>query len=212
MVLKLIIFDFDGTIADTFPLILQIFNQFKADYNLEDLTSADIENFRNQEIWEIIKQLKIPIIKVPFLDLKFKQELMKNLDKIEVFKDIDKIILQLKKQHYALGIVSSNSKTIIQKFLIKRHLQAFDFIQESNLLKGKAKVIKQILREYNLQPEEVVYLGDETRDIEACRQAGINIISVSWGYQTARILQKHQPDYLVQKPKEILDIIKQFKK
>ena len=64
-----------------------------------------------------------------------------------------------------------------------------------------------MMRKYNLKPEEIIYIGDEIHDVEACKKVGIKIIGVSWGLHTIEALQKNGVDYIVKKPSEILKII-----
>ena len=57
-----------------------------------------------------------------------------------------------------------------------------------------------------LHPSNVLYVGDEVRDIEAAKKAGIRIAAVTWGYNSKKALEAYKPDYLVTKPEELLQI------
>jgi phosphoglycolate phosphatase-like HAD superfamily hydrolase len=207
MSIKLIIFDFDGTLADTFVIVEKIIDKYKKDYNLEYLTDADIQSFRGQEIWEIIKKLEIPIIKVPFLIARIRSSLRNLIDEVKPFDGIDKVIKGLNQQGFELGIVTTNSIDIVQRFLENYNLNYFTFIKSANFFLGKSQIINDIISSKAIDKEQVIYIGDETRDIEACQSIGIKIISVTWGYQTREILSRHSPDYLVDRPDSILKTI-----
>jgi phosphoglycolate phosphatase len=208
--IPLIIFDFDGTIANTFVMVEKIIDKYKADYILGYLTDQDMESFRGKEIWEIVKKLKIPIFKLPFLIAKIQSSLNQLIDAVKPFKNMDKLIKTLHEQGFELGIVTTNSQKNVQQFLLNHQLEYFSFIKTANFILGKTSVLKTVLKEKNLKAEDVIYIGDEVRDIEACQSVGINIIAVSWGYQTKAILQHHQPDFLVDKPEEITNLITNY--
>ncbi|NMB56666.1 HAD-IA family hydrolase [Candidatus Beckwithbacteria bacterium] len=207
---KLIIFDFDGTIADTLTVVKDIILDLKTEYHLEKLTEKDIEQFRNQEIWQIAQKLNIPIIKVPFFIFKIQKLLSRKIDQIKPFPHIPHLLQDLARQKYELGIISNNNQRNIKKFLQKEHIDFFHFIEESNFFLGKAKVLEKILQEKNLQKGEIIYIGDETRDIKACQSIGVQIIAVAWGYQKKAILTQHRPNYLASNAKEIKEIINQI--
>ena len=51
------------------------------------------------------------------------------------------------------------------------------------------------------------YIGDEVRDIEAAKEAGINSVAVTWGFSDLAQLKKAKPFALITKPEQLLDII-----
>lgn len=55
---------------------------------------------------------------------------------------------------------------------------------------------------------EVIYVGDETRDVEAAKKVGVKVIAVTWGINSEKILRKQNPDYLIVKPKELIEVLK----
>ena len=119
-----------------------------------------------------------------------------------------RVLLKLKSQGYILGIVTSNTKENADIFLSKHGLNSvFSFIYSGTAIFGKHRVLKQVVREHKLKKSDVIYVGDETRDIRSARKSGIAAIAVSWGFNAAEILQEHQPDYLVNRPQELLEAI-----
>ena len=129
------------------------------------------------------------------------------ISSVKIFPQIKYLLLKLKQKKFKLGILSSNSKENIENFLKANDLLIFDFIHSEKNLFGKGKALKSLLKKYNLKKEETVYIGDEVRDIDACRENGIKIISVTWGFNKNEILQLNRPDYLVNRPQEILKIV-----
>ena len=72
---------------------------------------------------------------------------------------------------------------------------------------GKERVLRQIIRKNQLNPAQVIYVGDETRDVEAARKTAIRVIAVGWGFNTSQALARHQPDFLIQRPGELVEVV-----
>lgn len=202
-----IIFDFDGTLANTYPHILKIINGFAKKYGYYELSLKESKKVGNLTYKELIRKYKIPIYKIPFLLHEGKVQLNKEIEKIDVFPGIKKVINNLKKKKFTLGILSSNSIENIEKFLKKHDLMIFDFIVSELNLFGKDRALKNLIKKYHLDIEKTIYVGDEIRDIEACKKVGLEIISVTWGFNSKEFLEKSKPTYLIEKAEEILEII-----
>ncbi|MDP2673063.1 MAG: HAD hydrolase-like protein, partial [Nanoarchaeota archaeon] len=124
------------------------------------------------------------------------------------FPGVKKFLFDLKKEGYKLAIVSSNRKENIDKFIEINKLYVFDFIHGKTDLFGKAVDLEKFLRDFSLKKSEVIYVGDEIRDVEACKKIGIKIIGVSWGLHTITALKRAGVDYIAKKPQEIFKILK----
>ena len=84
----------------------------------------------------------------------------------------------------------------------------FDFIYSGVTIFGKTTIINNVLRQKHFQPESVIYVGDETRDIESAKKANIKVIAVSWGFNSPEALSKQNPDFLIHHPHELLAVMK----
>lgn len=207
MVKKVIIFDFDGTLADTLPCVLSIINRLSHRFGYKKVGWDNMDILRNKRAEEILKYLGISLTKLYFIVRKVKAELNKEIEFLKPTVPIRKVLLRLKKNGYKLGILTSNSKDNVSKFLKRNSLDFFDFIYSESSIFGKSKVIAGLLKNQNLKPEQVVYIGDETRDIDAAKRSNINIIAVSWGYNSKQILEEQKPDFLTNKPQELIKIL-----
>jgi HAD superfamily hydrolase (TIGR01549 family) len=114
---------------------------------------------------------------------------------------------QLKKENIKLGIISSNNEINIKKFLLNNDIDDFSFIHCEMNIFGKAPVISHALKKYSLHKENTLYVGDEVRDIEACKKAGLDIAAVTWGFNSKNILKKHKPTFSIESPLQLLDFI-----
>ena len=209
MTIKIIFFDFDGTIADTFNTLVGITNQLAVNFGYKPLGEEELAQIKNLSSREIIKYSGISIFKFPLLLAKIKSELREEIYNVKAFPEIESALLELRNQVGKIVILSSNSKENILAFLETNNLQnSFDFIYTEAALFSKSKVINRILKQENIKPEESIYIGDETRDIDAAKRSRVKAIAVSWGFNSQQILAEHNPDFLVHKPKELIDIIK----
>lgn len=208
MTQKVIIFDFDGTIADTVDALVSIANRLAVEFGYIQITPDELKILRNFNSREIIKYSGISLFKIPFLVKKIKSELKAKIPELKPIPGIKEVLIKLKDDNYRLGIITSNSKENVAEFLKINGLdELFEFIYSAVTIFGKTTIINNVLRQKELKPEEVIYIGDETRDIEASKKANIKVISVTWGFNSAEILAKHHPDFLISQPEEILNVV-----
>lgn len=204
-----IIFDFDGTIADTFGNFITIGNALAKEFKFKSLAHHQIEDFKDKTIRQAIQDLDVPIFQIPKLLLKGKKELKNRMHDITVIQGMREVLLTFKKQNIKIGLVSTNALDNIQAMLKNWQLDhIFDFIGVGTGLFGKRRALKKVIKQHDLNKDQVLYIGDEVRDIDASRGIGISVASVTWGYNSAKILQSHHPDYLIHHPQELLQIPK----
>jgi HAD superfamily hydrolase (TIGR01509 family) len=129
------------------------------------------------------------------------------MPEIQLFPGIKEVLLELKKRGFQLGIITSNSRENVLASLAKNGLQdTFTFIYSGSTF-GKHKVINKWLRIENINPQEVVYVGDEIRDIDAAKKTGIKVIAVAWGFNSQEALAAQNPNFLIERPQELIEII-----
>jgi len=205
---KTIIFDFDGTLADTFQIAIKNLNELCEKFGKEKIKEPN--KLREKTVREAIREdFKISIFQIPFY-IKQAQELMKSkIEEIKLFRDIKEVLTELsEKYHYNIGILTSNSRETVQKVLDKEKIEYIKFIFSNSSILGKHRSIKKLLKDRNLKNEDIIYVGDEARDIEVCRKLKTKMITVSWGWNSKKMLQKFNPEHLVDNPKSLLNLLK----
>lgn len=196
-----IIFDFDGTICDSFETTLGIANDYLARFGKKQV---DPKRFKEEGIEEIIKDYKLNKFQILLYVLKGRRELAKHISKLHTFPELKETISKLSEDN-TLGIVSSNSRRNIQKFLKKEGMDKyFRFIESSPTIFEKSKKIKLVIRRYKFEKNQTIYVGDEVRDIQAAKKAAIKCITVTWGFANKNLLKRSHPDFLIDSPKELL--------
>jgi phosphoglycolate phosphatase len=212
IVVSVIIFDFDGTLADTLEAIVAITNRLAQEFGYKTFNSEEVKKLQNLSSQEIIRYSRIPILKLPFLVRRVKNELKQELPYLKPIDGIQEALFALKQDGNQLGIVTSNAESNVLTFL-KHHglYELFDFVHSGTSLFGKNKVLKRLLSQKEINLDTVVYVGDETRDIEAAKQVKIKSIAVSWGFNSRQALARQNPDFLIGQPHELLAIAQSLK-
>ncbi|WP_088189178.1 HAD-IA family hydrolase [Desulfosporosinus sp. FKA] len=202
---KLLMFDFDGTLVDSQNISVNIYNQLADKYHVRKIKSFD--SIKRLPLHERFRTLNFPIYKLPLFAADFAKQYKHSLESIALVTGMREILIELKKKGYELAIVSSNSESNIRDFLGKKQLNVFETIINSHNILGKDKVIKKLLISKKLEPSEVIYIGDEIRDVSSCKKLDIKIIWANWGYDLLEMLQGEQPDYIAYFPEDILSIM-----
>jgi HAD superfamily hydrolase (TIGR01549 family) len=207
----LIIFDFDGTIADSLEIFIAAGNRLSKDFGYQPISLAQVSDLRALSLREMMQQARIAPWKLPFFLRRFRQALSPMIKDLQLVKGMREVLLELQQQNYRLGIVTSNSRRNVEAFL---HLQGlhhlFEFIYAGQVLSGKTRALKNLARRNRAQPQQLIFIGDETSDIRAAKQAGLANISVSWGFNHRDVLLKAAPDALVDRPEQLVAAIAQL--
>ncbi|MGB9002191.1 MAG: HAD hydrolase-like protein [Nitrosotalea sp.] len=202
-----IVFDFDGTIADTLSVVIKIANKFADHYGYRKIPLSDLPKLREKKPSEVLKHLGISIFKLPIVVRKIRFEMNKEIVHLQAAVEIRDALVKLRENGCVLGILTTNSRENVMEFLKNNDLQLFDFVYTGRAMYGKSRLLKKLMKEKTIPHKDPIYVGDEIRDIEAAKKAGIRVIGVSWGYNTRAALQKANPDYIVEKPEELQTII-----
>ena len=208
--LTTIIFDFDGTIADTLFILVKIAGELGREHGVANISQVTEDFIRNNSIKKILTLFKIPIWQLPLLVIRGQKLLNEQMKDVKIFPGMADIFIKLKELGYDLGILSSNSEKNIQYFLQQNQLEMFSFVHSEKNIFGKDKALTHLLKDRSLEKHQVLYIGDETRDVEASQKVAIRVIAVSWGFNAKTLLQEVNPDFIAEKPIEILHYINEL--
>ncbi|MGE8670630.1 MAG: HAD hydrolase-like protein [Achromobacter mucicolens] len=189
-------FDFDGTLADTMPWFNTILNTVAEKYNFRKIDASEREALRSRDAMEILKYLNIPLWKLPAI-MTHVRALMQEIDpSVQLFDGIPQALARLKANGLRLAVVSSNSVENVKRVLGEETAALFDDYECGSDLFGKAAKIDRLLKQHGTSPERFLLVGDEMRDIDAARKAGVRVGSVAWGYNHVDALRGRGPDEL----------------
>lgn len=196
-----IIFDFDGTIADSMWVIISIYEQLLK----TKVTPAQIEAIRGMPAVKALGYMNMPLFKTPKLLTKGKKIMRSRLHELDLYDGMAELIKGLHKSGHTLEVMTSNNEDNVRVFLKDKLLdQYFDEVIGGIGLFAKAPVLKKVSK---ITSGPLYYVGDEVRDVEAAKKAKLPIIAVGWGYNNEDLLMSYRPDFFVEKPRQILEIV-----
>lgn len=192
----LAIFDFDGTLADSAAWFRSTINHVAQRYGFRQITDAELEELRGQRTLDIIRYLGVPAWKIPFIARYMRLLVARDAHLIGLFDGVDTLLAWLAERDVTIAIVTSNSEANVRRILGKDNSRWIrDYACGASLL-GKASKFHAVIKRQGTSADRTIAIGDEDRDIEAARKAGLAAGAVSWGYSTTELLRAHQPDYL----------------
>jgi len=201
---KNVILDFDGTLVESQSIFISCINELGNAFGYGQIEPGP--EFREKSARELLTRvLGLLPEQVPFWTQKFKDQLSRNMGSAIMVKGMREALSALRKDYW-IGIVTSNTEGTVRNILTRSGVEQVDFIWAEAPIFEKDKAIEGLLAKYTLSPEETIYIGDEVRDIDACRKVGIKIIAVSWGFNSKAVLERKEPDYLAETPMQLLPI------
>ena len=203
---KILLFDFDGTVADTRTIAHGILNDMSREFGFRELPLEELEEARKMNTREFIRHLGISSWRVPSIAHRGLQLLHERIHLVDPIPGMPETLAALHARGERLAILTSNSQANVEAFLTRHELPYFEFVSCSSKLFGKGREIRRILRKQKLAPAEILYIGDETRDIEAAKETGLRMAAVTWGYNSAEILSALMPDHMIATPGELLNL------
>ncbi len=197
---KLVIFDFDGVLADTEEFCYKIHKDFNGNLTWEKFQSFGVGNFHEGMGKAVLEEAYI----VP---PDFYKLYEKNLSVISIHDILRETVLLLKDK-YILSIISSTSSPYISKFLEKENiLYYFDDILGHEIHTSKVIKINTLLKKYKTSPESVVFITDTLGDILEANECNVRSIAVTWGLHERKTLEKGNPIAIINDPSELLGTI-----
>ncbi|MCL1990765.1 MAG: pyrophosphatase PpaX [Defluviitaleaceae bacterium] len=209
--IKAILFDFDGTLADTNPLIIRTFTEtFAAILPHLKVTQDEILTCIGPTL-EQTGEKYLPENPDQFVSYYRMLNVKYHDDMIDIYPGIQEMLAVLQEKGLTLVIVSSKKRDFVIRGLKKLALfHFFDAIVAGDDVtnpKPHSEPIDQVLAHYGLLPTECLMVGDNSHDIECARAAGVKSIAVGWAVKGVDYLKQFNPDYLINDAMEIVEII-----
>ncbi len=202
----LVIFDFDGTLATSVEWFYGVLNEVAQRYRFRQTTEEEREQLRRQTPLQILETLGVPKWKLPIIARHMRSLASQNLDQIELYAWVGGLLALLKGQGLHLAIVTSNSEENVRA-LLGRSAALIDVYESGASLFGKSAKFKRVLKQLKLMPVQAISVGDEVRDVEAARRAGIDCIAVGWGLSHPDALLAAKAGALATTPEELTALL-----
>lgn len=199
---ELAVFDFDGTLADTFPWFMSIINSVADKYSFKQVLPHEVEEVRTLGARDIMRRLKVPAWKLPFIVRHMRHLASVERANFRVFPGIAEALRDLSRQGVTIGVVSSNSEANVRGVLGPELCANVHFACGASVF-GKPRKLAKIIRRTKSRPQSTIYVGDEIRDWQSTKAVGASFGAASWGYTAPQALAACNPDFFFQDPADI---------
>jgi phosphoglycolate phosphatase len=202
---KIILFDFDGVIADSFNIAFEVQKIVHP-----GLTLDGYRNFFDGNVNDWSRDFLTSEEEVKKINQKFTDIYIPRMKNIKIIEGIRETIIELEKS-YKLVIISSSITSPIDNWLKKNNIaNHFDLIMGNDIHTSKVEKIKMIFEKYKAGPENCVFITDTIGDMKEASHMGIKSIGVAWGFQDKEKLIKEKPFAIAEKPEDLVLVIKEY--
>lgn len=206
---KVVIFDFDGTMADTAPMIRAIYAEMATQNNWRTMTDEDYDRLRRGSLRQARKWAGIHVWQFPIVVHSAKKLMRQEADKVILFPGIVELIRKLSDTGHEVYALSRNSSATLAHVFERYELgNVIEILpRRKRTLGSKTMAIKKLLRRKKYDKKQVWMIGDEVRDVQAAHRAGVQSIAVAWGIQDVSLLKLNHPTHLVESVAELRELL-----
>jgi phosphoglycolate phosphatase len=205
--LKHILFDFDGTIADSEQVCFQLIQDLAAKHGYRVISRAELAELKVLSYPERLQYLGLPMYRIPFVAMEARRCYRALQDSLTPFAGLAAALHRLRKRGCTLHVLSSNAVSNIRHFLDRNNLDVFETISCERSFFGKHVGLRRFLRTHGLLESEIVYVADEIRDVDACRKIGVQVVSAGWGFDLLERLEAANPGMVATDPMQAVELI-----
>jgi phosphoglycolate phosphatase len=200
---KLAIFDMDGTLSDSFPWFLSVINSVADKHKFQRVERDRIDVLRSVGAGELVRLLGVAKWRIPLITREMRQMKARQLDRIPLFAGVDRLLRELNAGGMVLAVVSSDSEANVRRALGAHARHIAHYACGASLF-AKAGKFRRIMKLAGISVDDTICIGDEIRDIDAAREAGIDFGAVTWGYTSGPALAARAPNYLFSRVDEVI--------
>ena len=204
---SLAIFDLDGMLADSFPWFLGVLNTVAREFRFQEVAEGDIEPLRHGSVHEVLRKLEVPLWKEPRIARRMRAMKRADMARIPLFPGVEAMLRALADAGLTLALVSSDNEANVRDMLGDANAALISHFACGASLFGKAAKFKRAMKLAGAAPGQTIAIGDEIRDIEAARTAGIACGAVTWGYAASAALRARKPDVMFDRMKDIVAML-----
>lgn len=198
-----VLFDFDGTVADSFAESLLAYNRVAPRLRLRTIEEDEVPALRRMGAGQLMQALGIPMWKIPRLMIAVRADLHDHFHSVSPVPGVPEALHLLRDLGCHLTIVTSNSEENVRSFLLRHRIDCFETVVAGASIFGKATRLRRLLRNADGNRQAAVYVGDTTPDIRAAREAGTLAVAVAWGFSDPGPLAAEGPDALVENARDL---------
>ena len=204
---NLIIFDFDGTLANSLAWFIGISDRLADEFGFDRIDKNQVALLRRLDAATLLRMHHVPLWKVPLVAARFRRLMSQQINQIALFPGVPEMFERLARAGCDLAVVTSNSCGNVRRVLGRETSALLSACEGGVSLLGKRAKLRKILRRSGIDPAQAIFIGDEIRDIEAARHAGIASGAVSWGFTEVNALKGHAPDWIFTSIDDLLTVL-----
>lgn len=208
---QVVVLDFDGTLADSAPIIREVYEKLAIKNRWKTIDDKTYKNLRKGTLADARKWANIRWWQIPGVMRAGQKLFSLEADRVKLFPSMKELIRKLQNYDIPIYILSRNSSSVIESVLRRHKVEGVVILSRASIF-GKQRALKKIASTENIALDAVWMIGDEVRDIRSAHKAGVRSIAVSWGLQDIGILKKYKPDIIASSADQIMTpIIREVK-
>jgi phosphoglycolate phosphatase len=203
---RLAIFDFDGTLADTFPWFVGVLNDVADRHGFRRVAADEVDELRGMNARAIMARLRVPLWKVPRIARHMRELAARDAEQMRLFPGVPAMLRRLADAGVTLAVVTSNAEANVRRALgtdgaLVRHYRCGASVF------GKGPKLRRVLADSRTPAGAAIAIGDEIRDCDAARSVGLAFGAVTWGFATGHALRALGPDVVFESPEQLADAL-----
>lgn len=202
-----VIFDFDGTLADSREVVLAAYNEIAPRLRVRPVLREELTRLQSLPPREALREYAVSWWKLPLLVHAVRRALRDEVLRISPCEGVGPLLRALSSRGVRCSVLSTNATSNIERFAEHHGFPRFEAVRGGVSMFGKARALERFVRAQRLDPARVLYVGDEVRDVEAARAAGVRCVAVSWGFSSRSALASRAPWRLVDSIAELDDAL-----
>lgn len=205
--IKSVIFDFDGTLADSGFAVDRLMDYFIRKYRINNIGNRNFRNINTLPLRQRFKELGIPLYKLPLISLEAIRVYSRFVAEIKLIEGIEKLLCKLSEHSIELNILSSNSVRNIKRVLQKNKIDFFSGVYSTSNIIKKDRALLKLIKKRKLSRDNIIYVGDQLNDVISCKRIQVKVAAVCWGSDSEDLLMQGKPDYLCRKPSDLYNFL-----
>ena len=213
--IKAILFDLDGTLLNTLNDLNATLNYTLNNFSLYNVTITQTRNFIGNGVRNLIKKA----IGNAKIDEEKAYEIFKNYyrnhikDYTNTYDGIIELLKTLKEKNIKIAVVSNKYQEgveILVNHLLKPYIDIAVGSSEKVKVKPAPDMVNIVLNKLNVNKEDCLFVGDSDVDIITGKSNNMTTIAVTWGYKDIDVIRSNNPDYIIDKPQQLINILKEI--
>lgn len=202
---RLVIFDLDGTLVDSFSLFVRIHNQLARRHRFAPIREEEVDRLRLLTPSQMMRHVGLPAWKLPQVARDFRHLMEAETQEARPFEGVEDALRHLHRAGVRLAVVTSNSLANTQRSLGDL-MGLIDHAECGMSIFGKRTRLRSVLRASGFAAADALYVGDQVTDLEAARRVPMRFAAVRWGYADPAILSAHRPDLVLDTPSQLIEL------